>query len=330
MQLTVKTTSGVEAVLDVDADLPLAVAQAQAASVLELEQEPFFVFQGRLLTNGDKSLRELGLEDASFVVAAVKTGTARPVQSAAAKATLAAAAAAARAAPYVATAAAGGASASTPAASAAAALQGSHSSSRALDSDLVARTLQSEEDERTARRVQAEVDGDIARQEQAKLALGEERAAELAAVPRLVHVRGDIAACGTWIPLMVDTGAQMSVLSSGLAERLQLLPRLDRSAAGVAGGVGQARILGKLRGIGVRFGELELAIDFAVLDGSQLPSPNLAILGLDQLAVHHMAIDLDTRTVRVGGIDGYQVSMLQDFEVPEEFRMHAAQRCAIQ
>eukprot|EP00931_Biecheleriopsis_adriatica_P122213 TRINITY_DN97213_c0_g1_i1.p1 TRINITY_DN97213_c0_g1~~TRINITY_DN97213_c0_g1_i1.p1 ORF type:complete len:285 (-),score=66.04 TRINITY_DN97213_c0_g1_i1:2-856(-) len=197
------------------------------------------------------------------------------------------------------------------------------------DADL-ARQLQEEEDESTARRVQMEVDGGIARDEQARQVLGEERAAEMAAVPNLVHIRGDIAVCSTWIPLMVDTGAQMSVLSSNLADRLGLLTRLDRTAAGIAGGVGQARILGRLRNIGVRFGELELAIDFAVLDASQLPSQNLAILGLDQLAVHHMVVDLDSRSVLIGGRDGYCVNMLQDFEVPEEFRLHAAQRCIIQ
>ena len=40
-------------------------------------------------------------------------------------------------------------------------------------------------------------------------------------------------------------GAQASILTSGLAERLGLLPRLDRTMAGVAGGVGQAKVLGK-------------------------------------------------------------------------------------
>jgi len=91
-------------------------------------------------------------------------------------------------------------------------------------------------------------------------------------------------------------------------------------------------VLGKLRGIAVKFGELELEVDFQVLDGSQMPIPNLALLGLDQLAVHHMVVDLDVRVLRIGGCEGYAVRMLEDYEVPTEFRPNAAmaQRCSIQ
>mmetsp|Transcript_74381 Transcript_74381/g.210093 ORF Transcript_74381/g.210093 Transcript_74381/m.210093 type:complete len:181 (-) Transcript_74381:25-567(-) len=136
-----------------------------------------------------------------------------------------------------------------------------------------------------------------------------------------------------WIPLMVDTGAQMSVLTGGLCDRLGLSGQVDRAAAGVAGGVGHARVLGRLRGVPVRFGELELAVDFAVLDGSQMPSANLAILGLDQLAVHHMVVDFSERRLRVGGCEGYAVRFLDECEVPAEFRpdgMHALQQQAAQ
>lgn len=81
----------------------------------------------------------------------------------------------------------------------------------------------------------------------------------------------------------------------------------------------------------VRFGELELGVDFLVLDSSQMPSKNLAILGLDQLAVHHMVVDLDVREVRIGGRDGYALRMLETYEIPAEFDPNlAAQRCVLQ
>merc|ERR1712187_32576 len=78
-------------------------------------------------------------------------------------------------------------------------------------------------------------------------------------------------------------------------------------------------ILGRLSGVEVRFGELSLSIDFMVLDSSQMPSSNLAILGLDQLAVHHMVVDFDARVLRIGGCEGYVVRMLENFEYLQNF-----------
>ena len=62
----------------------------------------------------------------------------------------------------------------------------------------------------------------------------------------LVECRfGDAAA----VEMMVDSGAQHSVISAPLARRLGLMNRLDRSEQGVAAGVGRARIIGKLRSV---------------------------------------------------------------------------------
>jgi len=77
----------------------------------------------------------------------------------------------------------------------------------------------------------------------------------------------------------------------------------------------------------VQFGELTLSVDFQVLDSSQMPSQNLAILGLDQLSVHHMVVDLDRHVVLVGGIEGYAIRMLDTHEIPPEFRGHTRPCC---
>ena len=47
------------------------------------------------------------------------------------------------------------------------------------------------------------------------------------------------------VEMMVDSGAQHSVISAPLARRLGLMNRLDRSEQGVAAGVGRAGIIGK-------------------------------------------------------------------------------------
>ena len=72
----------------------------------------------------------------------------------------------------------------------------------------------------------------------------------------LVECRfGDAAA----VEMMVDSGAQHSVISAPLAQRLGLMNRLDRSEQGVAAGVGRARIIGKLRSVAIYLKNVESA-----------------------------------------------------------------------
>ena len=72
----------------------------------------------------------------------------------------------------------------------------------------------------------------------------------------LVECRfGDAAA----VEMMVDSGAQHSVISAPLARRLGLMNRLDRSEQGVAAGVGRARIIGKLRSVAIYLKNVEFA-----------------------------------------------------------------------
>merc|ERR1712107_248221 len=92
----------------------------------------------------------------------------------------------------------------------------------------------------------------------------------------------------------VDTGADSSVISYGLAKSLQLVGRndinIDRSCQGVAAGVGRANIVGKLRDVIATFndGNVEFYVDFHVLDIQD----NILILGMDQLRKYNCLIDL--------------------------------------
>ena len=61
------------------------------------------------------------------------------------------------------------------------------------------------------------------------------------------------------VEMMVDSGAQHSVISAPLARRLGLMNRLDRSEQGVAAGVGRARIIGKLRSVAIYLKNVEFA-----------------------------------------------------------------------
>merc|ERR1712113_405256 len=71
----------------------------------------------------------------------------------------------------------------------------------------------------------------------------------------MVYVICEIGGIAT--EMMVDTGAESSVISWPLVQRLNLADRLDRSRQGVASGVGTAKIIGRLREVPVKLGHVE-------------------------------------------------------------------------
>eukprot|EP00927_Polykrikos_kofoidii_P063599 TRINITY_DN58444_c0_g1_i1.p1 TRINITY_DN58444_c0_g1~~TRINITY_DN58444_c0_g1_i1.p1 ORF type:complete len:299 (+),score=38.35 TRINITY_DN58444_c0_g1_i1:90-986(+) len=105
------------------------------------------------------------------------------------------------------------------------------------------------------------------------------------------------------VQMLVDTGAQTSIISQPLAEQLDLLSRLDRTMRGVASGVGQADIVGRLWGITVKLGHVEFQLDFSVLS---MPRP-IIILGLDLMRRFRCLVDLDKGCLVFGGHGGVQV-----------------------
>jgi hypothetical protein len=108
------------------------------------------------------------------------------------------------------------------------------------------------------------------------------------------------------VEMMVDSGAQHSVISAPLARRLGLMNRLDRSEQGVAAGVGRARIIGKLRSVAIYLKNVEFALDFSVLEIQD----QLLLLGLDQLRRFRCIIDLEQNVLVFGGAGGVQVPFL--------------------
>lgn len=119
------------------------------------------------------------------------------------------------------------------------------------------------------------------------------------------------------VEMMVDTGAQMSVISAPLVRQFALSGYLDTSAQGIAAGVGHARILGKLRGVPVKTGHVEFALDFSVLDISD----NLLMLGLDQMRRFKCIVDLDRKCLVFGGSGGLDVPFLQQAQEPSKSKL---------
>jgi DNA damage-inducible protein 1 len=120
----------------------------------------------------------------------------------------------------------------------------------------------------------------------------------------LVHVACEIG--NVAVEMMVDTGAQSSVISKSLAQRLGLMRFLDSSRQGIASGVGTARILGRLPGIQVKLGHVEFAMDFTVLDVEE----QLLMLGIDQMKKYKCIVDLERKCIVFGGRNGCEVPFL--------------------
>jgi hypothetical protein len=108
------------------------------------------------------------------------------------------------------------------------------------------------------------------------------------------------------VEMMIDTGAESSVISVTLAKQLGLMDKLDRSERGVAAGVGTARILGGIRDVLVVLGHVEFYMEFIVL---QVPD-RLLLLGLDQMRKYKCIVDLEKDILVFGGSGGVEVPML--------------------
>lgn len=117
--------------------------------------------------------------------------------------------------------------------------------------------------------------------------------------------------------MMVDTGAQMSVMSTPLVYEFGLQDHVDTRRRGIASGVGHAKILGVLHGVPVRLGTnsgVEFALDFHVLGVDQ----ELLMLGIDQLRRFECIIDLKKQVLVFGGHGGTEVAFLP----PSPKRLH--------
>ena len=91
------------------------------------------------------------------------------------------------------------------------------------------------------------------------------------------------------VEMMVDTGAQSSVISTTLVKRLNLAEKINRMYQGVAAGVGRARILGKLQNVPVTLGCVEFCLDFVVLEAED----NMLMLGIDQMRRFKCVVDYE-------------------------------------
>jgi len=125
----------------------------------------------------------------------------------------------------------------------------------------------------------------------------------------------DIKINGYAIKAFVDCGAQMTIMSSACAERCNLMRLVDRRYEGMAVGVGQQKILGRIHMCAMELAGSFLPTSFSILENQ----PMDILIGLDMLRRHQCIIDLKDNVLLIG-TTGARAPFLSEAELPESAR----------
>ncbi|KAG5488132.1 hypothetical protein LSCM1_08199 [Leishmania martiniquensis] len=124
------------------------------------------------------------------------------------------------------------------------------------------------------------------------------------------------------VPLsaFVDSGAQHSIMNKSTAERCGLMRLVDVRMRGVAVGVGQQVICGRIHMVPVNLAGMFIPFAFSVIEDQAMS----LIIGLDQLRRHQMLIDLRRNCLTIGNVD---VAFLPERDLPASasLRLDAAE-----
>ncbi|XP_026272299.1 protein DDI1 homolog 2 [Frankliniella occidentalis] len=118
------------------------------------------------------------------------------------------------------------------------------------------------------------------------------------------------------VKAFVDSGAQATIMSSACAERCNINRLVDTRWSGIAKGVGEQRIIGRIHMMQIQIENDHLTTSFSVLQDQ----PMDMLLGLDMLRRHECVLDLKANSLRIG-TTGTETRFLPENELPECARL---------